>query len=122
MSHGSVRGEFINKSVSQFVLLKYLAGRRFPGLQLRESCGKSHSGSCVSGFLFLFPSFPPAHLCSPAPVDERADGLVRPRPTGVEVGAVPRLYEAHKVGTLALRERRSKTNGILNSIVVIVPS
>lgn len=121
MSHGSVRGEFINKSVSQFVLLKYLAGRRFPGLQLRESCGKSHSGS-YKWFSFSFPFFSLAHLCSPAPVDERADGLVRPRPTGVEVGAVPRLYEAHKVGTLALRERRSKTNGILNSIVVIVPS
>lgn len=101
-SHGIV-GEFINKSVSQFVLLKYLAGQRFPGLLLRESRGKSHSGSCVSVFFFL--SFLiPAHLCSPAPVDEGADGLVRPRPTGVEVGAVPRLYQAHKVGTLALRE------------------
>ena len=54
-------GEFINKSVSQFVLLKYLAGQRFPGLLLGESRGKSHSGSCVSVFFFFVLSYP----CSP---------------------------------------------------------
>lgn len=44
-----------------------------------------------------------AHLCPPASVDEGADGLVRPRSTGVEVGAVPGFYQAHEVGTFALQ-------------------
>lgn len=44
-----------------------------------------------------------SHLCPPASVDERADRLVRPRPTGVEVGAVPGFYQPHKVGTFALQ-------------------
>lgn len=82
--------EIINKSVSQFVVLKYLTGQRFPGLLLRDFCCKFHR-KCLC-----------VHLCPPASVDERADRLVRPRSTGVEVGAVPRFYHPHKVGTFTL--------------------
>lgn len=47
-----------------------------------------------------------AHLGPPASVDERADWLVRPRSTGVEVGAVPGLYQPHEVGTFTLQEEQ----------------
>jgi len=59
---------------------------------LGKVCCKSHSGNCKCL----------VHLCPPASVDECADGLVRPSSTGVEVGAVPRLNQAHKVGTFTL--------------------
>lgn len=103
------RGEIINKSVSQFVILKYLAGNSFPGLYCWGGffffC-KSHSGRAVKR---LF------HLCPPAPADEGADGLVRPRSTGVEVGAVPRLDQTNKVGafTLDKGEKRYSNMAVL---------
>lgn len=101
----------INKSVSQFVVLKYLAGQRFPGRLRRHYCCESHSGNCKCLC---------SHLCPPASVDERADRLVRPRSTGVEVGAVPRLYQPHKVGTFTLhKEEQDKWNS--NIITAIVP-
>lgn len=67
---------------------------------LGEFSRKSHSGNCEC----------PVHLCPPASVDERADGLVCPRSTSVEVGAVPRLNQAHKVGTFALNRESDKWN------------
>lgn len=50
----------------------------------------------------------PSHLCPPASVDEGADRLVGPRPTGVQVGAVPGFDQPHKVGAFPLQGEESK--------------
>lgn len=68
------------------------------------------SGTCVN-----------SHLCPPASVDECADRLVRPCSTGVEVGAVPRLYQPHKVSAFTLHKEQ-RHNGNSNIITHIVPS
>lgn len=52
------------------------------------------------------------YLCPPASVDECADRLVRPGATAVQVGAVPRFNQPHKVGTFTLDEEESEKKGI----------
>lgn len=95
---GAKKRRIINKSVSQFAVLKYLAGQSFPGLYCWGG-GRFAVNTTQGNWKCL------VHLCPPASVDERADGLIRPRSTGVEMGAVPRLNQTHKVGTLTLDQQ-----------------